>query len=490
MPRLKSSRYRWPPEPSSAAPAGRGDSLRSRFLCRLPAALSLPRGIAPAFASAFTFRIALAAAVAIGGFALSLAPVVWGGGDALAQQARATAASISSSPSSGSTYRAVETVTVRLAMSEAVLVTGRPYVVLDVGGVRRRAVYAGPIGTSTGELDFDYTVQAGDFDTDGVALCGRGAGCGRIALDGGSIRAAGDGSVASLGHPALAAQSGHKVNAAPSLPAPSTACSDEIRVPADWALKPTGVSAGGTFRLLFVTSTARNASSTDIASYNRFVQGPGGGRGIRRSGGTRTASGRWAARGRWTPGTTPAPPARGGDPLAERQPGRRRLRGFLRRHVGQRDNPTNERGDARDVANVWTGSVASGTAASGMALGNVSVTLGRPRGRPLNQGNNISISSYPFYGLSQVFKVLAATEAARTTDIAIISSPAIGDAYRLGETVEVEVTYSEAVSVRGAPLVGLAVKSATERYAIEHNAPYVRGSGRRSWSSPSRCRPA
>ena len=416
------------------------------------------------------------------GFEFSGHNFEWNNGDRVPVKlvrrgAQATAASISSSPSRGSTYRAGETVTVRLAMSEAVLVTGRPYVVLDVGGVRRRAVYAGPIGTSTGELDFDYTVQAGDFDTDGVALCGRGAGCGRIALDGGSIRASYDGSVASLGHPALAAQSGHKVNAAPSLPAPSTACSDEIRVPADWALKPTGVSAGGTFRLLFVTSTARNASSTDIASYNRFVQDRAAAghssirrykNGFRAVGSTRAVD---ARDNTCTTGTGVAIHWLNGNQVADD------YADFYDDTWDNGDNPTNERGDARDVANVWTGSVASGTAASGMALGNVSVTLGRPRGRPLNQGNNISISSYPFYGLSQVFKVLAATEAARTTDIAIISSPAIGDAYRLGETVEVEVTYSEAVSVRGAPLVGLAVKSATERYAIEHNAPYVRGSG-------------
>ena len=64
-----------------------------------------------------------------------------------------------------------------------------------------------------------------------------------------------------------------------------------------------------------------------------------------------------------------------------------------------------------------------------------------------------------------------------TTNISIISTPAIGDAYRLGETVEVEVTYSEAVSVRGTPAVGLSVRHATENYDIEYNAAYVRGSG-------------
>ena len=79
------------------------------------------------------------------------------------------------------------------------------------------------------------------------------------------------------------------------------------------------------------------------------------------------------------------------------------------------------------------------------------------------------------YGLSQVFVVRA--PAPSTTDISIVSSPAIGDTYRLGETVEVEVTYSEAVTVRGTPLVGLSVKNAAETDDIEYEAAYVRGSG-------------
>ena len=44
-------------------------------------------------------------------------------------------------------------------------------------------------------------------------------------------------------------------------------------VPADWSLKPTGLSTGTQFRLLFLSSTKRNASSTDIADYNTFIQG-------------------------------------------------------------------------------------------------------------------------------------------------------------------------------------------------------------------------
>ena len=75
--------------------------------------------------------------------------------------ARATAASVTSSPASGTTYGAGETVTVRLAMDEAVLVTGRPHVWLDVGAGRRQAVYSGPVGTATSVLDFSYVVRSG-----------------------------------------------------------------------------------------------------------------------------------------------------------------------------------------------------------------------------------------------------------------------------------------------------------------------------------------
>ena len=44
-------------------------------------------------------------------------------------------------------------------------------------------------------------------------------------------------------------------------------------IPVDWALKPSGLEAGDRFRLLFLSSTQRNAESADITDYNSFVQG-------------------------------------------------------------------------------------------------------------------------------------------------------------------------------------------------------------------------
>ena len=43
-------------------------------------------------------------------------------------------------------------------------------------------------------------------------------------------------------------------------------------VPNDWPLKPSLLVGGGKFRLLFITSTTRDATATDIDVYNAFVQ--------------------------------------------------------------------------------------------------------------------------------------------------------------------------------------------------------------------------
>ena len=47
-------------------------------------------------------------------------------------------------------------------------------------------------------------------------------------------------------------------------------------VPADWALKPADIRAGGQFRLMFVSSTSLDATSTNIIDYNRVVRSRAG----------------------------------------------------------------------------------------------------------------------------------------------------------------------------------------------------------------------
>ena len=51
-----------------------------------------------------------------------------------------------------------------------------------------------------------------------------------------------------------------------------SAADAEVTVPANWALTPTGLNPGDKFRLLFQTSTRRDATPTDIAVYDTYVQ--------------------------------------------------------------------------------------------------------------------------------------------------------------------------------------------------------------------------
>ena len=52
----------------------------------------------------------------------------------------------------------------------------------------------------------------------------------------------------------------------------SVAPNDVAMVPPDWSLIPVGVLPGQQFRLIFLTSTTRDASSSDIDVYNAFIQ--------------------------------------------------------------------------------------------------------------------------------------------------------------------------------------------------------------------------
>ena len=71
--------------------------------------------------------------------------------------------------------------------------------------------------------------------------------------------------------------------------------------------------------------------------------------------------------------------------------------------------------------------------------------------------------------------VVKLTETVPTiTQTEVTSPPASGDTYRHGETIQVTVTFSEAVDVTGTALATLWFSQSTSTY---RNAPYARGSG-------------
>ena len=200
-------------------------------------------------------------------------------------------------------------------------------------------------------------------------------------------------------------------------------------VPADWSLIPTGLSTGDKFRLLFLSSTKRIASSTDIADYNTFIQ-------------TRAAAGHtdiqdYSADFRAV-GCTADTDARDntkttytttdkGVPIYWLN-GAKAADQYEDFYDGSWDDEANDKNesgtDAHDTSqNVnwpWTGCDHDGTEAvtgvDSFALGTVlvDVRVGRPNSSasghgPLNgQTNRSNFQDSPLYGLSEVFQVAAA----------------------------------------------------------------------------------
>lgn len=125
--------------------------------------------------------------------------------------------SIASSPRHGDTYGRGERVRIGVWFSEAVTVAGEPQLALEVGDGTRHASHT-PGGGAVPWLWFQYDVQAGDRDVEGIGIA-RGA----LRLNGGGIRdAAGADAVLDLGGHAFADHPGHRVDGDSERPATVT----------------------------------------------------------------------------------------------------------------------------------------------------------------------------------------------------------------------------------------------------------------------------
>ena len=220
--------------------------------------------------------------------------------------------------------------------------------------------------------------------------------------------------------------------------------SAQTGVPGDWALKPSGLSGGDQFRLLFITSTGRNAQSTDIADYNTFVQGAAaaGHQAIRsHSSGFRVVGCTEAVDARDNTSTTYTSADKGvpiywlgGNKVADE------YEDFYDESWDDEANPKNESGLVRDLSGTSNGMVTGcnhdgteaifrgGGATTSEALGRSMVRRGRldsSSDGPLSSsaGSYDNHNSRPLYGLSQVFQVN--TPATGTPEIS--GFPRVGD---------------------------------------------------------------
>ena len=105
---------------------------------------------------------------------------------------------------SGTVFVANEVITITVTFSEDVIVTGTPTISINMGGNPRQASYES--GSGSKELVFQYTVQAGDNDADGISITR-----GNLGLNGGIIqdRAGND---ANLAHDAVADNNAYRVD--------------------------------------------------------------------------------------------------------------------------------------------------------------------------------------------------------------------------------------------------------------------------------------
>ena len=207
----------------------------------------------------------------------------------------------------------------------------------------------------------------------------------------------------------------------PPVPQETLTPNQVVYIPADWSLKPAGIGPGERFRLIFLSSTKRDATSKDIETYNTFVQD------LAAAGHANIQD--HASRFRVV-GCTQAVDARdntgtntngsgvpiywvGGNKVADSD---------ADFYDGSWDDETNDKNqlgnDAHDTSQIpnypWTGCLNDGTEAittESRGLGTNNVRLGRPNGISSEQGplgsalNRNRAETRPFYALSPIFEV-------------------------------------------------------------------------------------
>ena len=191
-------------------------------------------------------------------------------------------------------------------------------------------------------------------------------------------------------------------------------------VPNDWSLIPSGLGPGDNFRLLFLSSTTRNASPSNINTYNTFIQ-------------TAAAAGHTAIRAYADQfkvvGCTNARSAKANTETRSTDTdapiywlnGSKVAENYTDFYDGSWDDEVNDKNQAgsngpntsMDANYPFTGCEHDGTTYSARYLGHsVLVTVGRPNSSASGNGplsnddfSGATSTSRPFYGLSPLFAV-------------------------------------------------------------------------------------
>ena len=293
---------------------------------------------------------------------------------------------ITSTAGSDKIYKAGDTIQATVRFSENVTVTGTPQVTLTIGTENKKALYKS--GSGTANLVFEYTVAAGDTDTDGISIAKN-----TLTLNGGTIKDAAD-NTPPLKHPALPTQADHKVDTT----AP-TILTDGIAM----------TSSAGTDQTY---KTGDTVQATVTFSEKVNVTG--------------------------TPQLT------------------------LR--VGTADKKANYKSGSGTTHLVFECTVTAGDvdtdgigiAANQLTLRNETVTIKDVGGNPviLNHARLLAQADH---------KVDAIAPKIATNGVSITSTAGADNVYRMGETIQATVTFSEKVKVTGIPQLTLTIGTKNEK---------------------------
>ena len=145
---------------------------------------------------------------------------------------RVTSVSFTGDPGGGDTYGAGETVGVRVAFDKVLTVSGEPRLHVRVGARSREAIFARQELSDAIRYDdifllrFEYTVQPGDLDADGISIAAN-----ALDLNGGSLKLMGSpGTAADLSHSAVNPDETRLVDAPDTAPTFSTAIAGQVWV--------------------------------------------------------------------------------------------------------------------------------------------------------------------------------------------------------------------------------------------------------------------
>ena len=230
----------------------------------------------------------------------------------------------------------------------------------------------------------------------------------------------------------------------------------QTEVASDWALIPSGLGAGDSFRLLIVTSTRQTAESSTIGDYDTVVQDDVSSNGhmtiqsysanfkmlgctstTNAQTNTNTGSSDTAAPIYWLNGAKVA------DNYADL-------------YDGSWDSnapkyPSGENApDSGHLSRMFIGCLDNGTK-SANTLGDGTVSSGYPgvSGFELSSSVAVNTNILRYYGLSEIFQVASGSNTTPAVDSIAFSSAGADNTFAIGDAVSATVTFSAAVTVTG-----------------------------------------